>query len=479
MRLIDITPHPVRVLLINVHALDVRLPWGKWHQPTGLMQIGAALVQQDCDVRLVDCLTWDPRSLMRRKKVKTIKVSGQSMDLWRFGVPWGYLIDHLRTLKKEGWIPDQVFVSCGQTTWWEAAEEIIRRVKTDWYPDAFVVLGGVYPSLEPDHARLHTQADLVVVGSIPEARDQTPDFQLYATNHIPNFAGIYLYRSQCVTDVENEKAVVLRPPDEIAQEVDQKAKLGATTFAFFDADIRFEHRQHYIDVLDAIATLGRKQIGLVSVGNISPGLIDPEVAHYMGKANYRQVYLKCDITHYSHGTTFDTSYDTYRACVDALHKETRFKPRTDQINALLLIGTPHENLEEVTERLIQLASIVGSVNLVQFQYSSSTQAGKLYAPLISQKNGNLHLEDLNCKLYPLARLTEIPIDYYLELTRLAALLNSKFRSKTFDFLGDGIIERAVQNSFLNQGWNPFISFSPHDLPEIIPLDSSPGKRDRL
>lgn len=477
MRLIDITPQPARVLLINVHAIDIRLPWGKWHQPTGLLQIGSALIQQDCDVRLIDCLTWDSNSLIRRKKVKTIEIDGQSMDLWRFGVSWGHLNDHLHALKKDGWIPDQVFVSCGQTTWWQAAQEIIHRVKTDWFPGVPVVLGGVYPSLEPDHAQFHTQADLVVAGSVPEARDQIPDFQLYANNHIPNFAGIYLYRSQCVTDVENEMAVVPRPPDEIAREVEQKAQLGVTTFAFFDEEVRFEHRQHLIDVLEAIASLGRKRIGLVSVGNISPRLIDTEVAHYMGKANYRQVYLKCDVTHYPQGASFDTSYDTYRTCVDALHKETKFKPRTDQINALLLVGIPYESLEEVAERLIRLASIVGSVNLVQYQHSSRTKVGDLYLPLIGRQNGNLKLENLNCKLYPLARLVGIPLDHYLELTRLAALLNSKFRSKTFDFLGDSIIERAVQNSFLTEGWNPFISSPSSGLSEIIPLDNASGKRD--
>jgi len=106
----SLTPNPARVLLLNTHAVDIRLPWFRWHQPTGLLQIGSALQRQGCDVRLMDCLGWDVGQRARRRKVGNIEFGQQRTDLWQFGGLWGYLTTHLRSLKKEGWAPDQVYV---------------------------------------------------------------------------------------------------------------------------------------------------------------------------------------------------------------------------------------------------------------------------------------------------------------------------------------------------------------------------------
>lgn len=464
-----LTPNPARVLLIHTHAVDIRLPWYRWHQPTGLLQVGSALKRQGCDVRLIDCLGWDGGQRPRRRKVGSLAFGDQRADLWQYGGLWGHLTTHIRTLKKEGWTPDQVFVSCPQTTWWQAAHDLIQRLKRDWFPGVPVVLGGVYPSLEPDHAAQYSGADVIVAGSIPEARDEIPDLRLYDPAQRPSFAGLYLYRSQSVTDVETETAVIPRAPEEIAQEVADKAALGVTEFAFFDDDIRLEHQLHFVAVLRAIAARKLRRTGFVAIGNLSPRLIDDELAHEMAQVNYRHVYLKCDVTHRVDGIRYDTPYEVYRSCIAALHRTGKFRPRTDAVTAMLLIGVPHEDIEALAERAIRLASIVGAVNLVQYQYSSGTASSALYAPLIARQNGHLDLTTLNCKLFPLVRLAGAPLEHYLELTRLAALLNSKYRSRTFDFLGKGIIARTVQESFRTQGWNPLDNEQPGSPADFIPL----------
>ena len=439
----DISSTAHRILLINTHAIDVRLPWARRHQPLGLLQLGAALKRHEYDVRFIDCLSWDARERVRRRKVGEIEVEGYKINLWRFGGLWGHLDNYIWKLKAEGWNPDQIYVSCSQTTWWQGARDLIKRIKNKWYPNAQVVLGGVYPTAEPGHAALHTKADLIVAGPIPEARDEIPDLTLYHPEHRPLFAGIYLYQSQSLIDAKTEQVVVPRAPGEIAQEVADKAALGVTEFAFFDEEIRSDQRQHFLNVLQAIAAR-ELDVRFVTIGNISPSLIDGEIAQCMRKARYQQGYLKCEVTRQSDGVVYNTPDEIYRACVDALHREADFKPRTDQVTAMLLVGTPHEDIEIITERLIRLASIVGSVNLIQYQYTSDV-------------TGDLGLTHLNCKLYPLTRATGTPFEYYVELTRLAALLNSKYRSKTFDFLGDSIIARAVQESIRTYGWHPFTS----------------------
>lgn len=445
-----------RVLLINTHAHDVRLPWAKWHQPTGLLQVGSKLRSIGSDVRLIDCLNWDAKRRMTRRKVDRLQIENYTVDLWRFGGLWSQIDKRIYEYKREKWQPDQIYVSSFQTSWWPAAKELIERIKTKWYPDTPVILGGVYPTVEPEHARKNVDADHVIVGSIEEARDSIPDIELYDSDKRPKFGGVYLYRSQSVQDVENEDSVQPRDPTEIVSELVKKASLGVTEFAFFDEEIRIDHRAHFVELLKEIsASEELHRVRFVVVGNMSPQLIDDEVATWIGRASFRQVYLKCDVTLHPNGVNYATDYRGYRDCVEALQRHAGFKRRHGDVTAMLLVGLPNEDIRAVTERLIKLSSIVGSVNLVQYQYSSGTSAGRLLAPLTFRQNGNLDLVLLNSKLYPLARLNGKPYENYADLTRLAALLNSKYRSKTFDFLGNSMIAQAVQESFRTGGWDPF------------------------
>jgi len=117
-------------------------------------------------------------------------------------------------------------------------------------------------------------------------------------------------------------------------------------------------------------------------------------------------------------------------------------------------GLPYEDLELVSERLIRLAHIVGSVILVPFQYVPGLHTGPLFDRVLAQ-NGHFTPEKFNSKLYLLATLSGKKFDEYMELTRLATLLNSKYRSKTFDFIGDSLAAKMFRESIRTEGWNPF------------------------
>ena len=435
-------------------------------------------------MRLFDCLQANPGQKLTRRKVGTVQVEDHSLNLWRFGLPWSRLASRVKSLQKDGWSPELVFVSCFTTTWWQGAQELIRYLKVGvagrpaLLPGVPVILGGVYPTLEPEHAALYTQADAIVVGSVAEARAETPQLELYGKGRIPRFAGIYLYQSQSVTDANMENEVVPRPPEQVAAEIAHKAQLGVTEFAFYDEEVRLDQREHFLEVLEA-TTRRDLNARLVALGNISPYLIDGAVASRIGRAGYRQVHLKCDVTHRPGGLVYDTPYEVYQACTTALQREAGFTPRTEQLTAMLLVGTPYEEIEAVTERMIRLASIVGSVNLVPYQYSARLTESRLYESLLYRDNGYSNPTAMNCQLYPLARRSGIPYEHYVELTRLAALLNSKFRSTSFDFLGGGVVARAVQASLRERAWDPFRAAEQTDAGNMVALkpsaESGPGK----
>lgn len=72
--LTDLAPRRGRILLLHAHAVDLRLPWARWHQPTGLLQIGIALRERECYVRFLDCLQPDQGERTSRRKVGTLQV---------------------------------------------------------------------------------------------------------------------------------------------------------------------------------------------------------------------------------------------------------------------------------------------------------------------------------------------------------------------------------------------------------------------
>jgi hypothetical protein len=450
-------PQPgTKILLINTHAYDVRLPWVQWHQPVGLMQLGTLLKAHECDVRLIDCLQWDQSPTLPRRKIGTVNIENYEIDIWCFGTPWEDLNNHINYLKGEKWLPDQVYVSCFQTHWWQAARDVIQQVKNKWFPDAQVFLGGIYANLESEHALINSGADIVINEPVSEKISVLSDISLYPEQYRPSFAGLFLYNADYIS----------RSPEEIANEVLEKSKKGVREFAFFDDNVLIDNRTHFKHVLREIAHLNL-DIRFIGLGNISPELIDGETARSMHQAGYRQVYLKSNVSILDEHVSYSTPYESYMDCVQALQREGRFKPRSGDVTAMLQVGNPYENIEAVTEHLIKLSSIVGVVSLVQYQHSKDFTS--IYSADLQNAVTRLSLVERNCKFYPIARLMGIPFEYYVELTRLAALLSSKYRNRTFNFLEDSLIANIVRQSIKSQSWKPFSNGAKAGDSEIIPL----------
>jgi len=74
----------------------------------------------------------------------------------RYGAPEEFFIHELKGIEK----PDAFFVTSSMTYWWPGVRQTIEVIKRV-FPNALVVLGGVYARIYPDHARLHSGADIV------------------------------------------------------------------------------------------------------------------------------------------------------------------------------------------------------------------------------------------------------------------------------------------------------------------------------
>lgn len=439
----NLLPSFSRILLVVPPVYDIRLDWARWHRPTGILQVGTWLRSQGKDVRLIDCLQTD-KAQIKRHKVGAINIEHQVFSKWHYGITHHALKLKINALRSEGWQPDTVFVTTFNSIWWEAARDIIIVLRQR-LPQAQIVLGGAYPTVEPEHAAQNSGADVVVSGSIEQARFYPPDLSFYP--HVPSTAGIYFYNSRTVFEPSNQ--VEPREPDSLIGEVCERAKAGVREILVLDEEIRSQDCDVLGELLDRIAEC-HLDIRFVFPGNISPCVVTDRLAQQMRRAGVKHLYLRCDLQWEDGQVQYSAPLADYQRCMDALLRHGGFKPRQDELAAMLVVGLPHEDLEQVSERLIHLAHIVGSVALVPFQYVPGLHLGAIGATFDS-----LSPEDYNGKYFPLARRNSKTLDDYMELARLATLLNSKYRSKTFDFLGDSLSAKLFRTSIRTGTWNPF------------------------
>ena len=466
----QLADHPIctaqRALLINPPAPDFRLEWAHWHHPLGLELIGALLAERGADVKLIDCLDTD-KSRMPKQKVDARTVEDYEFVRWSFGMPMSTLRMTLRKLKP--WQPDMVMVTTLNSLWWRGAEDAITAVRTV-FPGVQVALGGMYPTYALDHAKQYSSADWLVTGPVPEVAATKVQFRPKAPHRKSN--GLLFYGEPA----QGGKRKSPRLVEVVLDEIITLAKTGVREFVFFDERIHLEDRDAFANLLETLAA-AKLDVSFVLPGNVPPALIDARVAQSLRPAGFKQVHLRCELNFTEYAISYADGIDAYADCVSHLVGAGRFHARYGDISAMLVVGLPNENLAGVSERLIQLSHVVGSVMLVPFQYVPHLHPQAIFQQALS-RDGNWGMDDFNSKLFPLPRLLGQPLEEYMELVRLAALLNSKYRSKSFDFLGDKLAARLFRQSLRSQGWNPFGAEPVSSGEEMTEIELTPAVRSQ-
>ncbi len=162
-----------RLLLVNPWIYDFAA-YDFWLKPLGLLMLASVLRDSGrYEVSLVDCLDrshpavrdsvrWrdDGRGPFPKEQVaKPGLLRDVPRRYSRYGIPPEAFASDLDSLSP----PDAVLLTCTMTYWYpgvQAAVDLIRRK----FGSVPVVLGGVYATLCPDHARSESGADVVVPG---------------------------------------------------------------------------------------------------------------------------------------------------------------------------------------------------------------------------------------------------------------------------------------------------------------------------
>lgn len=165
--------HP-RVLLVNPWIHDFAA-YDFWAKPLGLLTLGGYLRTAGADVSLLDltdaCSPYLPANRRPRRKVgghgkfvaqrlpRPKQLPFINRFFRRYGLPPELAAAALQNRPE----PDAVLVGSMMTYWYGGVVETIALLRARW-PRVPVLLGGVYATLCPDHARRVSGADEVLIG---------------------------------------------------------------------------------------------------------------------------------------------------------------------------------------------------------------------------------------------------------------------------------------------------------------------------
>lgn len=466
------------VLMINPPVYDVQY-WAYWSQPHGLLKLATMLKEKfNCKVLLLDCLETDNKRKVRKKKIPNTYKNTNKIK-WCFGITPAEVKKILLEYKKYNNEPDEVWITSIMTYWWESTRDI-AEVVSEVYPRTVVRLGGIYPTLCPNHVlknipiftekitgqdlfrRLESKGigygqNTVVIGEIPEASDLKTDLSLYtssSTNLNPysdlqvRYAILHASRgcpyncSYCAQKKINGPGKPrFRPAEDVAYEILEKHKtFGISQFAFYEDNLLY-YKENFCQILEKLIMSGAK-LELHAPEGLEPRSLDLKTLKLMKRAGFKKIYLPLETINmeiYKKWNRRHTNLYDFNKAVTLCNK-AGFSLRNQDVNVFILFGVPGESLEDVVSTILYASNAVGSLIPMLFTPVPGSTIYKNYETYLFEEQG-YELHDLNGKLYPFMKLNNISLDDYNDLERLMIALNTRVRGTSFNILGKSDVAR--------------------------------------
>ncbi len=183
-----------RILFVNPWATDFSA-FDLWARPLGLLYLAAIVRRAGGEPILLDCMDrshpslaerpWKPRRFACGKyPAQVIEKPPVLRQIPRRFKRYGISVEALEhALDALGEI-DLICVGSRMTYWYPGAVEAIRRLRHR-FPRAPIALGGVYPTLFPEHARRESGADFIIEGEGENALLQIFHDRFRGTSPVP------------------------------------------------------------------------------------------------------------------------------------------------------------------------------------------------------------------------------------------------------------------------------------------------------
>ena len=434
-------PGTRRALLINPPVYDAQY-WARWSQPAGLLRIATLLRRKGYHLTLMDCMETDALGMVPKRQRREGGSHTQSVvrrdniqkPIYHFGMPIERFKQQLAALPEA---PNEVWITSVMTYWWQSTRDVVDAVRTA-FPTATILVGGIYPTLAPEHARDNLpNANIIFQGEIGEASDLPTDLTLY--EHSPTYAILTTSRG-CPWDCVYCAAQALNGgrqlrqrtvEDVLAEIVDKRERFGIRRFGFYEDNALIAKQNHFEHIMEAVIKRGLRRMGveLFAPEGFETRLLTHDLLVKMRKAGFEKIHLPLETVKSDNNRKWNRRHSSVQTFEAALNNAIAagFKPRTTDLNAFVLFGLPDERIDEVVDSMLYAHALVGSIIPMLFTPVPGTQVYRQHRDYLHREMG-FDLHDLNGKFLPFLEYNQranpgLRGSDYLELEGLMAILN--------------------------------------------------------
>jgi len=352
-----------------------------WSKPAGLLSILHKLRCSGNDVRLLDCL-YEGRTLAPENKNNKIKKelgfgrwkTEQTLAdkpepyrniprrYYRFGLGGGELRKRLTMYPK----PDVILVTSAMTYWYEGVYEAIAAAK-EIFPGAFVILGGAYARLCPEHAAL-SGADFVQSEQLSfPFQYETIALDLYES---PSY-GILITSWGCPMSCGYCASGKLWPVfaqrqlEDVFKDLASQAAIPTVTdMAFYDDALLLNKERMFYPLCRFIREY-HPNLRLHTPNGLHVAQMDDECCVELFRTGFRTIRLSLEGTDdFTAGVSSGkTAARDYERAVESLLR-AGYGP--DDIETYIIAGLPGQNTEDVRKSIETVVSLGGRPKLTDF-----------------------------------------------------------------------------------------------------------------
>lgn len=390
------------ILLVNPWIVDFAA-YDFWIKPLGLLIIGSVLKENGYDVSLFDCMDRNHPLFAHFKNGHKLKskhdgrghfykefipkpavIKTVPRRFGRYGLPLHLVKKELERFPA----PDVIFVTSGMTYWYPGVVEMIRLLR-GLFKKSPIILGGIYATLFPEHAKTISGADEVVVGegvieglqiadAITGSHSNVGQYLYFDNFPSPLYDGYVRLNSIalltslgcpyqcpfCASKLLNKK-YRKRNPMVCVEEIEKFYKeKEVREFAFYDDALLFDKENHFIPMFEEL--IDRKiRAHFHTPNGIQPGAIDQHTAMLMKKAGFRTIRLSYETKNRERQAAMGFKVKD-EDLISAVNHLKRAGFDRSEMGSYVLMGLPGQTLDEVIESVMFVLKLNIKVTLASF-----------------------------------------------------------------------------------------------------------------
>jgi radical SAM superfamily enzyme YgiQ (UPF0313 family) len=379
----------VNLLLVNPPIFDFTA-FDFWLRPYGLLRVGGRL--RSCELTAFDYLVSRRRDEFGRGRFDQREVPKPSVlaDIPRRFFRFGRSRDEFLALLSSRRF-DAVLVQSVMTYWYLGVREVIEDIRR-LQPQARIILGGVYATLCPAHAK-SLGADIVCEGEDLTGLGLPLSDGLPFWEGVDGEVGVVKITEGCPFRCTYCSVPIVtpnfsaRPLDACVEEVLYLSRLGVRHIAFYDDALLFNADRILLPFLDRLLHHDL-QLSFHTPNALNARFITSEVARHLVRADFKTFFLGFESSAYSwqRRTGGKVYSEEFTAAVRMLREAG-----ASSITAYIIIGHP-DSQEQDLEASIRFAAASGArVMLSEFAPIPGTADGEacgVYTKLDEPLNHN-------------------------------------------------------------------------------------------